>query len=181
MTHVIVVNGPPRAGKDTLIGFMGQHLNDARIQWEEFSSIDPVKEMLTKAGFYLTKKTEADRKLLAVVGEAVEEHSQWRTQQCLEKIADFDSTYNNEGVVFLHIREPENIKRVRDALNMAGATGIKFRTVFLSSSRAENVTSNEADRRVAEMEYNRYALNDGSLDELNEKARFLLIDMGVLS
>lgn len=169
MTHVIVVNGLPRAGKDTFIGMVTESLQSKGLPVIAFSSIDPVRDMLTKAGFDLSGKTEADRRLLSLVGEAVEEHSRWRTMRCIDLIELFSVQFGGLGVLFLHIREPKNIEIVRSMCDFL-FNRVKFITVYLDSIRAETITSNASDAGVLEMQYDRKIFNNGSLADLRKGA-----------
>lgn len=181
MTHIIIINGHPRAGKDTFIGFMEKHLRAHDIGCRSFSSIDPVRDMLGAYGFDLSQKTEADRKLLAVVGSAVEEHSNWRTEQCIAEALSAHIHTRGNTVVFLHIREPENIAKVRSWVEQEGSVlGISIATVFLRSDRSEKVKSNSADGGVGDMAYDHYVTNHGSLLDLDNTAAAFLRDIGVL-
>ena len=160
MRHVIVVNGPPRAGKDTAIDFMQDYLNDRLIRTESFSSIDPIKDMLEDF-VDLSAKTESDRKLLATVGDAMQEHSMYRTDYSLRVIRIFFRV--GRGVFFLHMREPTLIDVVRKACE---AEDITFTTILLRSSREQLVMSNPADAGVLNGQYDIIMRNDGSLDLL---------------
>lgn len=171
--HVIIVNGPPRAGKDTLIRFMKSILPCASA---EFSSIDPVREMLGRA-VDLSQKTEADRKLLATVGDALEEHSFFRTHACMEAAGLFFAA-RYYGVFFCHIREPRHIIRLKRAWKLQG---IAVTTVLLQSTRAEMITSNPADAGVFGMKYDVELRNDGAPDDLEATARSFLVDLGIIS
>lgn len=167
MTHIIIVNGPPRAGKDTFIGFLTSILRAKNIDVDAFSSIDPLRDMLTDAGFDLTKKTEADRKLLSVVGAAVEEHSSWRMRQCVNRIDEFAFSLRDpaNSVIFLHIREPHNIATIR-LWATASKDGHTCSTVLIESIHAEKVTSNASDAGVKDMGYDYTVENNGSLNDL---------------
>lgn len=180
MIKIIIVNGRPRAGKDTLIGFMQNHLREAGVPTMAFSSIDPVRDLLTGAGFDLSGKTEADRKLLAVVGAAVEEHSHWRTQACIDEIVSFDLNYGG-GVVFLHIREPANIERIRQWVADVGLEmGFSMTTVLLRSNREELVNSNGADASVDDVDYDYRLENNGTPELLSWTAKMFLIEIGAI-
>ena len=72
MKAVIFINGRPRAGKDTLVSMMAHHAMRAGLSVGSFSSIEPVKAMLLAAGIDTSSKTEADRKLLATIGDALQ-------------------------------------------------------------------------------------------------------------
>ena len=175
VTTVVVVNGEPRAGKDTFINNAATFLRAARVPVDSYSSIDPVRDLLHGAGFDLRAKTEADRKLLAVIGDAVQEHSEWRTGKCLEHVEWFHlSNHRSPGVFFLHIREPHNIELVRDKLS----GDIRMVTVFIESVRSEKVTSNAADAGVRDMDYMHTIRNDGTLADLsNAAAQFVRVTL----
>lgn len=168
MKIVFFVNGHPRAGKDTTIDFMRQRLGAAGIPTGAFSSIDPVRAALSRMRINLDAKTEADRKLLATVGDALEEHSHCRSNWCVWNALDFFDRHD-VGVFFLHVREPELIWRICQRLG-----GIAWNTVFVDSDRAERVTSNAADAGVASMCYDYTLLNNGTLDDLSRQVDELL-------
>ena len=171
MKTVIVVNGKPRSGKDTLISLMRDALSAAEIQSTAYSSIDPVKEMLREY-VDLRAKTEADRKLLSIVGDAMQEHSQFRTGRCAWMIDDFFHDLDH-GVFFLHMREPELIERMRTSCQEAG---IRFISVLLHADRAENVTSNPSDAGVENGVYDAHLTNNGTLEDLATEAAWFVKD-----
>ena len=173
MKHVIIVNGKPRAGKDTLIALMREMVPCAS---HEFSSIDPVRRMLNKH-VDLSRKTEADRKLLATVGDAMEAHSGFRTAACLDEVSLFFMA-RRAGLFFCHIREPHHIATLSRAWRLQG---IKVTTVLLRSIRAEDVQSNPADAGVEKMRYDRTIENNGTLVDLRDAARAFLVDLDLLS
>lgn len=169
MTRVVIVNGPPRAGKDTFIAMLTEALQHCRVPVGAFSSIDPVRNMLIRAGLDVEAKTEADRLLLATVGDAVERHSNWRTMKCVEAIYAFRAQHSRQGVFFLHVREATVIKTIRETCRMT-VDGVGFSTVLLNSPRAEQVTSNAADAGVFDMVYDHVVFNNGSLERLRSTA-----------
>lgn len=172
MKTVIVINGKPRAGKDTAVDFMRDELAKHDVPTWAFSSIDPVKQMIEDAGIDISKKTEADRKLLSVVGDALQEHSEFRTTVSLQHIDDFFVNHS-DGVFFLHIREPHLIAKVREACQ---ADGIRFISILLLSVHAQDVTSNVSDAGVAQGRYTWTMINNGTLEEFEQTCRDLVRD-----
>jgi hypothetical protein len=166
---VVVINGHPRSGKDTAVEFMMSALNDLDIFAWAMSSIDPVKELLLPVTDG-SAKTEQDRKLWAVVGRAVEEHSSWRTSQVVQYAAGrFRDAGVSDAVVFVHMREPDLIAKLQGMLaqHMPEAG---FMTIFVDKPDAKPVTSNAADAGVEDMTYNRCLFNAGTLDDLRRAA-----------
>lgn len=172
MKTVIIVNGRPRAGKDTAIEFMRRVLHRERIATAAFSSIDPIREMLVGAGFDIGAKTEGDRKLLSVVGDAVEEHSEYRTNACLKRVMQFVGETPGQAVMFLHIREPHLIERLRHALRTYPRDPIAVRTLRVASeARGLRITSNASDGNVDDFDYDITIHNEGSLADLHGACR----------
>ncbi len=176
---VVVVNGKPRAGKDSTIAAMAQILNASGIAVHAFSSIDPIRDMLSNAGFDLASKTPADRALMAEVGDSVEKHSEWRSQRSFLEIAGFFNDVGDDkpAVMFLHVREPHIIDRIAARVARRGWSMMK---VIVRSKRAEHVTSNAADLGVDDIEYDAEIANNGTLDDLAKKADQLLFKNGLI-
>jgi hypothetical protein len=166
-TFVVMLNGPPRAGKDTLIDLAKDLFKNDSTLVLSYSSIDPVKDMLKKAGLDLSKKTLADRKLLSVVGDALEEHSSLRTAGVIHHVRMHANRPTMcTFLLFIHMREPVLIKRVCSQLKKM--EGVEYTTLLMDSIRAENVVSNVSDLGVFNMTYDDTVRNDGTLDDLKE-------------
>ncbi len=178
MKKVIVVNGRPRAGKDTAIAFMQGILQEHRIASIQFSSIDPVRDVVQRLGIDVSAKTPADRALLAEIGSSVEKHSGYRSKACLTEALRFFASHS-KAVVFLHIREPAMIETVAAGLDRMAK--IDLISVLVESERAEHVTSNAADMGVEGLSYNAKLSNHGSLPLLEANCRCLLHTLGLLN
>lgn len=166
MKTIICVNGKPRAGKDSAVEMMEAILNECQIDTYAFSSIQPIKDLLTPL-VDLSAKTPADRKLLSVVGDALQEHSQFRTNAALGHM----HAMGDGGVFFLHIREPDLIELLRQECL---SYGWRFERVFVESDRAEDVQNNPSDANVAAGEYDHTLYNNGTLVELDYQCFALL-------
>lgn len=176
MITVIIVNGRPRAGKDSTVEAMQEILSRAGIDTCAFSSIDPVKELLKHTGLDLSAKTPADRALLSEVGASLEKHSEWRTALCFQAIGKFMLKLNGaDGVFFLHVREVDMIERIRQHIQRSAmASAFRVLTILVKSPREENVSSNVSDRDVETMRYDRIIANVGTLDDLEKACKDLL-------
>lgn len=178
MKTVIVINGKARAGKDTAIACMRNILKANGIESEAFSSIDPVRQMLHRAGLNTDAKTPADRALLAEVGDSVEKHSYFRsTRSFMEIHGFFMNTEDRPAVVFLHVREPAIIERIGGKVR---SRGWRMVHIFVRSDREEDVTSNAADMGVANMRYDTTIHNNGTLDDLARACDQTLFANGVI-
>ncbi len=174
----IIVNGFARVGKDSFVAACRSHLEANGVAVREFSSIDPVRDLLGRAGIDLSAKTEADRKLLADVGAALEEHCNWRTDRCLDFVADICQTPQSRShVVFMHIREPENIRKVIVDIQQRNLGDVL--TALLRGPR-EVCAANVADRAVLRMKYDNVLYNNGTLDDLHVLAGSYLAKKGLI-
>ena len=181
MKTVIIVNGKPRAGKDSTIEAMTNLLKAAQVPVGVFSSIDPIRDMLTGAGFDLSAKTEQDRSLMAEVGDAVEKHSQFRSRLCAIKTLDFfEGTEASSAVMFIHVREKAIIDRVCQIVRNWPGGGYSTLKVLVQSSRSEEVTSNAADAGVMSVVYDDLVNNNGTLDDLARSCDLLLYRHGLV-
>lgn len=167
-----IISGKPRAGKDTLIGLMQDICTERGEISAAFSSIDPIKEMVSWAGINIEKKTEADRKLLSVIGDAVEEHSHYRTNYCLAKLETYAQIYSRKEVnLFFQLREPVLINKLR---SMIMAKGFACHRVLVSSKRALDIQSNASDAGANGISWDYLVLNDDSILDLRNEAMALL-------
>ena len=180
MKTVIILNGKPRSGKDTAIKMMQDLLMVAKVPVEWFSSIDPVRDMLTNAKFDLSQKTQADRDLMAEVGDAVEKHSGYRSKMCVFKVLDFFEAHPDSAVMFLHVREKLVIDRVKQMLAGWPTGPYAVTTIFLNSPHGIDVTSNAADRDVHLVDYDHQIDNTGSLDDLARACDRMLVKLGLI-
>lgn len=170
MKTVIIINGLPRSGKDTVVERLTEHLG--RLEWccASFSSIDPVRELLMRNGFPIARKTEADRKLMAAVGDALEDYNAFKTRGCVQfveqALADF---------VFIHMREPAMIARLTEML-LESLPGVRVVTLFVEG-RGERITSNAADANVENYAYDLRVGNYGDLVDLDRVCENLALHL----
>lgn len=175
MIHIVVVNGLPRAGKDTFIEFCKQQALCRALRTSSFSSIEPVREMMDRAGISTHRKTPEDRELLATVGAALEAHSQWRSRATVSEMVSFArASQRQSGVFFLHVREPDVMVRIRRIFESAHVPHT-WSLVIVRSPRAEAPVT-EADRLALEMEpiADYTVQNDGHISALQKKANEFL-------
>lgn len=150
---IVVINGTGGSGKDTFVEFVSKYTSVVN-----FSSVDKVKEVARVAGWD-GGKTDKDRKFLADLKVLTTEYNDMPFMSMCEKVAEFRE--NDAEVMFLHIREPENIER---AVNAFGAKTLLVKRVGL-----ENITSNYSDANVDNYDYD-YRIENDTLEGLEEQA-----------
>lgn len=164
---ILIVNGKPRAGKDTFAEF----LNDL-IPVYKYSSIDKVKTIAMECGWNGAKE-EKDRKFLSELKRITTEYSDMAFNDILEKVKAFDDGEITEDVMIIDVREPEEIERLADE---TGAI-----TVFIRNDNVPEVTSNYADANVENFDYDIIVDNSGTLEDFREAVEEFFYILSLLS
>lgn len=156
MKEIFVINGSGGVGKDTFVEFCKKYAKVKNI-----SSVDKVKE----AAFVLTgwsgEKDDKARKLLSDLKELGVEYNDAPFKYISNMAEDFKNS--NEELMFVHIREPEEIQKCKDAL---GA-----KTLLITNKNVSAITTNHSDKDVLQFNYDYHIKNDGTLEELDKKAK----------
>lgn len=149
-----VINGVGGCGKDSLI-----HLLCDKFKVRNVSSITPINELAKMAGWDGVK-TDKARKFLFELKSLVTEFNDYPTKYILDEYNQFLTS--DEQIMFIHIRESENISR------FVSLTGGKVKTLLITP-RAElthKVYGNHADDDVYKYDYDYTFANDRPLDEI---------------
>lgn len=162
--YIFIINGSGGVGKDTFVEMVQVELNDILKKFHtviNFSSVDKVKEIAREIGWD-GKKSEKDRKFLSDLKILTSEYCDMPFQSMKNKVAEFLNDGESK-FLFLHIREPEEIKR---AVKEFGA-----KTVLVVRDSVKHITSNMADENVFNYNYDFVIENNGTINELDEKAK----------
>lgn len=165
--NVIVINGGAMTGKDTFIDFCK---DTDPIFVESISTVDLAKELATRAGWDGIKD-DISRKGLSDLKDLLTSWLDAPFKEIGKKLDKMKFTcwqYNLEPdrfYLFVHCREPEEIQRIVDTYN-AKALLIKRGELV--------VTSNHADANVNDYNYDFIINNNGSLEELRDKAKLFM-------
>lgn len=162
--QIFVINGSGGVGKDSFVEFVSIGLNDKLKKFHtviNFSSIDKVKEIAKEIGWN-GKKTEKDRKFLSDLKILTSEYCDMPYKSIKNKVDEFKSD-NDSKVLFLHIREPEEIQK---AVKEFGA-----KTILVIRNSVKHITSNIADENVFNYKYDFIINNNGTKEELYNKAK----------
>lgn len=166
--NVIIVNGYPRAGKDTFVNYC---LWELREYGYAISTVDSIKEIAYKAGWDGEKTPEA-RKALSDLKDIFSKWLDLSYNDIRKKIRYIEGEANAYGLnpnkffLFVHSREPEEIARFVNDFNAV--------TVFIDRPQEETEYSNHADEKVGNYEYDFIISNDGSLSQLQTNAKLFL-------
>ena len=153
MKLAIVINGAGGVGKDTLCMIAAK-----KYKVRNVSSITPIKEIASLCG-WCGEKSDRARKFLSDLKRLTIEYSDFPTQYLTKQYAEFLAT--DEEILFVHIREPEEIAK------FVRATGGAAKTLLIrGGERArKQMYGNAADDGVENYYYDYYFDNDKSLEE----------------
>lgn len=155
-----IVNGKPRSGKDTFVDYASALLKLHHIKSKSISSVDKVKAAAELLGWNGVKD-EKGRKFLSDLKDISSSVYDGPLEYMRSEILDFNH-YNSNGVVFIMIREPEEI--------------IKFvskfphtKTIYVNRGVTESF-NNHADENVEKYYYDYIIDNEGDLLGLQKVA-----------
>ena len=160
MKKIIIINGTGGSGKDTFVELVSKY---ALVY--NFSSIDKVKELAKIVGWTGTK-TDKDRKFLSDLKHLTTEYNDMAFNSIKEAVENFKTT--DKEIMFIHIREPEEIKR---AVKEFGAL-----TLLIKREGLDNISSNYSDANVDNYNYD-YEILNTTLEELDKKANSFVQDL----
>lgn len=151
---VFIVNGKPRAGKDTFAEILNRYMVVYK-----YSAVTKVKEIAKQCG-WTGAKEEKDRKFLHELKMLTSAYSDLPYRDVLDKIEKYRSGEILADVFVVDVREPEEIERLRKATNAI--------TVYIENENVPAITSNEADANVANYEYDFTIFNNGTIEEFED-------------
>lgn len=160
--QIFIINGSGGSGKDTFVSLVRECMERGigrNNLVDNFSSVDKVKEIARMIGWD-GKKTEKDRKFLSDLKLLCTEYNNMPFKSMQEKVEEFEN--DNAEFLFLHIREPEEIEKAKKAFNAE--------TILIIRDNIKQITSNMADKNVRDYDYDIVIYNNGTLEELNNRA-----------
>lgn len=151
---VFIVNGKPRAGKDTFAEILNRYMVVYK-----YSAVTKVKEIAKQCG-WTGAKEEKDRKFLHELKMLTSAYSDLPYRDVLDKIEKYRSGEILADVFVVDVREPEEIERLRKATDAI--------TIYIENENVPAITSNEADANVANYEYDFTIFNNGTIEEFED-------------
>ena len=154
--QVIIINGTGGSGKDTFVEFCSEFANVINI-----SSVDKVKEAAKILVGWNGEKDEKSRKLLVDLKQLSIEYNDSPSKYIKQKFDEFMES--NSSYLFIHIREIDEIEKIK---KMLGA-----KTMLVKNPRVALIISNNSDGNVYNYNYDYVIENDGTLEDLKQKAK----------
>lgn len=177
-TKVVIINGKPQSGKDTFCKYaQGYCDDDESANTLIISSVDPLKEMLTQLGWDGTK-TDKIRDMLMDMKQLWVQNQDGPTMFLFNNILEFHKACTGEdNIVFVHIREPEEIKKLVNALTGFESMGIDVISLLVIRKGGEGTPNQPTETRrsddealINSYEYDVTINNDEDLIKLQELA-----------
>lgn len=161
MKSIVIINGSGGVGKDTFVDICKQY-----VECEHISSVDKVKEVAAQLGWN-GEKDEASRKFLSDLKMLFTDYNDASYRYVMDKITEFLWNNGNEKILFVDIREPREIDKIKNRVE-------NVRTVLITNPRVKDITSNDGDAGVYDYTYDYVIANDGTISDLEEKAKRFL-------
>ena len=182
--QVFIINGSGGVGKDTFVEFVEMiptfefiDKNENSTVWfknleiRNYSSVSKVKEIAKIIGWN-GEKTERDRKFLSDLKLLTTEYNDMPLNDMKKYTRSFMNSADINRILFLHIREPEEIAK---AVNEFKEYNVK--TILIRRDSIKHITSNMADENVYNYNYDIVINNNSTLEELRKKAECFLADV----
>lgn len=154
--RIIIINGSGGVGKDAFCRAVSRYAG-VTVR----SSIDPIKTVARQLG-WSGGKSEKDRKFLSDLKALTTGYNDWAMQYLRGAVGVFHDPDDADEILFLHIREPEEIERAAKEFDAV--------TVLVKNSRIPKVTSNKSDASVDGYWYDAVIHNEGTVADLDRMA-----------
>lgn len=156
---IFIINGSGGVGKDTFVSMVSK-----LIKTTNYSSIEYIKSAARIIGYDGTSKDEKSRKFLSDLKLLSSEYNDHPYKMLVAKINEFYDASDENEFLFLHVREPKEIRRLKKDFP-------EIITILITNKNVPDIKSNNADLYVMCFEYNITINNDEGLLELNEYAQ----------
>lgn len=158
-----IINGSGGHGKDSFVEFVKEIMGGSEYVWN-YSSVAKVKRLAQMMGWD-GGKSDKDRKFLADLKKLTTEYSDMSFKDISAIYFNFIADEQSK-ILFLHIREPNEICRAVKAFSA--------KTILIKRSETPLIESNDADRYVLDYQYDYVIENEGGLSDLREKAKLFV-------
>ena len=161
----LVINGRGGVGKDTLCDLAARHYKVYNI-----SSVDPIKDIARSCGWD-GRKDDKSRRFLSDLKALTIAYNDFPTVWAKERYLGF--LESDDEIMFLHIREPEEIEK------FVRATGGAAKTLLIRGGdrMTKSNYGNVSDDGVEGYDYDYYFENDKTLEEAERNFCALLASM----
>lgn len=163
--HIIVLNGLPESGKDTFASFVAKHFKGGVVM---HSTIDTVKLMaLDWFGVeFDVDKNLKKRRLWSDIKDAWTRYNNGPFKELKQLVCVLDKRDDDPVCVITHVREPEEIARIKKEYGTRCATVLVKRMAVAGAE-----VSNHADQDIENYLYDVTINNDSGVEDLERLAK----------
>lgn len=165
INKIFVINGSGGVGKDTFVSLFREVSKDF-MRIINYSSVDRIKEIAREIG-WSGEKDEKSRKFLSDLKVLCSEYNDLPFK-CMNKVVE-ENKNKYDTVIFLHIREPQEIKRA--------CKEFEAKSILIKRDSIKHIVSNEGDKNVFDYKYDIVINNDKDIGSLKRKANRLFVDV----
>jgi hypothetical protein len=154
---LFIINGFPESGKDTFVELVSKFdKSNSILNIHSSDFAKSIAEMIGWGG----DKNEKSRKFIADLMKLIREYN----DGVFNYYSKFILSKSEEDFnIFIHVREPEEIKKYVNKFNC--------KTIFVKrNSKLNLVYNNESDSNVLNYDYNIIILNNNDIESLQNKA-----------
>lgn len=169
---IIVLNGVAEAGKDKFVSFF-KEVSEKELRVKNLSSIDRVKQIAEICFGWDGKKDDKSRRLLSEMKRVWTEYNDGPFDTINNQIETDIKWAKNKGkdtsknVYFIHVREPEEISKVKKFYGFDCVT-------LLVKKDVDFIPDNYSDKNVENFDYDYIVENNKSEKELKKRAKEFL-------
>lgn len=157
----VIINGSAGCGKDEFVKKCMIYKENV----VNMSTIDFVKTIALKCGWD-GKKDDKGRKLLSDIKDALTAYDDIPIKHILSDVKKY-----NGNIIFIHCREPQEIKKLKNVLCA--------KTLLITNKNVREIKTNHADKNVSAYKYDYTVDNSGTLGDLIIEADKFLRWLGV--
>lgn len=174
MKKIIVLNGKGRSGKDLFVKLTRIFLSGTNFNIYSISSVDKVKEIAYKMGWNGEKNDKA-RTFLHMLKTIWTDYNNGPLNYINQYLKLIDK-YKDDAIVFLHIREPIEIDKVR---KITKNLNLELITILVKRKESDNPT-NFADDNCENYNYDIIVENNGTMEDYEESVKLILKDLKLI-
>ncbi len=167
MKKIIIINGLPESGKDECVNIVRDLFVCDNIIIHNYSSVDKIKNIAKMYFNWDENKDENGRQLLNDLKMAWSRYCDGPFKDVCDYIDKHD-----EGIFFVHIREPEEIEK----LKLYYKDSIRL---LIKRDDNKNRYLNYGDSNIYNCQYDYIIENSGTIDELKHNVILFLNDIGI--
>lgn len=166
-----IINGTGGSGKDTFVNLVSTKslARKPRFRVRNISSVDPIRAFVHDILGPTFHKDDKIRAWMSDMKAAwVKYDANGPVNYCMQMISQSPQVDDNTcSVYFIHIREPEEIQKMKDALIKKG---IFAWTILIKGRVSPDTYTNSSDRDVENYDYDFVIDNQSDIDNLDHEA-----------